>query len=185
MTSAVNAHPARDLLAIDLPHLTASLLPRSAVTLEEEEGSTRDGTWHLRIVQGTTNEEGNAMRFYAFLAAASVACLASGSSWAQDVAAGEKIFAKCKACHVPDKDQNRVGPGLKGLFGRTAGTHAGFKYSPAMVEAGKGGLVWDEATFKDYIHDPKAKVKGTKMAFAGLKDDTEIANLIAYLKQFP
>lgn len=124
------------------------------------------------------------MRLIATLAVVSATVFASGNAWAQDAAAGEKIFAKCKACHVVDKDQNRVGPSLKGLFGRTAGTHAGFKYSQAMTDAGKGGLVWDEAHFKDYIKDPKAKVKGTKMAFAGLKDDAEIANLVAYLQQF-
>lgn len=144
------------------------------------------------------------MRFYALVAAGSVALLTSGSAWAQDAtapaaapaapaaaaaagdpAAGEKVFAKCKACHVADKDQNRVGPGMKGLFGRTAGTHAGFKFSKPMTEAGAGGLVWDDVTFRDYIHDPKKKVPGTKMAFAGLKDETDISNLIAYLKQFP
>lgn len=125
------------------------------------------------------------MRLYAVLAAALAVMPMSGSAFAQDAAAGEKVFAKCKACHVADKDQNRVGPSLKGLFGRTAGTHAGFNYSKAMKDAGAGGLVWDEAHFKDYIHAPKTKVPGTKMAFAGLKDETEIANLVAYLKQFP
>jgi cytochrome c len=78
-----------------------------------------------------------------------------------------------------------VGPTLKGLFGRTAGTLEGFKFSTPMIDAGKGGLVWDDAHFAEYIKDPKAKVKGTKMAFAGLKKDDEIANLVAYLKQFP
>ncbi|HEY5817469.1 MAG TPA: cytochrome c family protein [Mesorhizobium sp.] len=124
------------------------------------------------------------MRFIATLATVSVVMLASSQSWAQDAAAGEKVFAKCKACHTTD-DKNKVGPSLKGLFGRTAGTHAGFKYSQAMTDAGKGGLVWDEAKLKEYLHSPKAMVKGTKMAFAGLKDDADIVNLEAYLKQFP
>jgi len=53
-----------------------------------------------------------------------------------------------------------------------------------MIDAGKGGLVWDEAHLRDYLHNPRTKVKGTKMAFAGLKDDTDISNLIAYLKQY-
>lgn len=125
------------------------------------------------------------MRYYALIAATSAALLASGSAWAQDAAAGEKVFAKCKACHVADKDQNRVGPSLKGLFGRAAGTHAGFNYSKPMKDAGAGGLVWDDAHFAEYIKNPKAKVKGTKMVFAGLKEDADIANLVAYLKQFP
>ena len=125
------------------------------------------------------------MRAIAFFAVLSIAGLSAGQSLAQDAAAGEKVFAKCKACHVADTDQNKIGPSLKGLFGRTAGTHEGFKYSKAMIDAGAAGLVWDEAKLKEYLHSPKAMVKGTKMAFAGLKDDTDIVNLEAYLKQFP
>ncbi len=125
------------------------------------------------------------MRSIALFAAVSVAVLSVGQSQAQDVAAGEKVFAKCKACHVADADKNKVGPSLLGIVGRTAGTHEGFKFSPAMVEAGAGGLVWDDAKLTEYLQDPKAMVKGTKMAFVGLKKDDEIANVIAYLKQFP
>lgn len=124
------------------------------------------------------------MRFIAMIAAASAGMFVSGHAWAQDAALGEKVFNKCKACHTTD-GKNKVGPSLKGLFGRTAGTLEGYKYSTPMIEAGKGGLIWDEAHFAEYIKDPKAKVKGTKMAFAGLKKDDEIANLVAYLKQFP
>lgn len=125
------------------------------------------------------------MRFIAFLAAIPVVVAWAGQTQAQDAAAGEKVFTKCKACHVADQDTNKVGPSLKGVIGRTAGTHADFKYSTAMVDAGKGGLVWDEAKLADYLKDPKAMVKGTKMAFPGLKKDDEIANVIAYLKQHP
>ncbi|MET0943703.1 MAG: cytochrome c family protein [Mesorhizobium sp.] len=125
------------------------------------------------------------MRAIALFAAMSVGLLVAGQSQAQDAAAGEKVFTKCKACHVADEDKNKIGPSLKGLIGRTAGTHADFKYSPAMVDAGKGGLVWDDAKLTEYLHDPKGMVKGTKMAFPGLKKDDEIANVIAYLKQFP
>lgn len=125
------------------------------------------------------------MRFTAVLIAGSLLAMAAGQSSAQDAAAGEKVFAKCKACHVADADQNKVGPGLKGLIGRKAGIHAGFKFSPAMIAAGEGGLVWDEASLATYLKNPKAMVKGTKMAFPGLKDDADIANVIAYLKQFP
>lgn len=124
------------------------------------------------------------MRSIAFLLAISAAGMLASNAQAQDAAAGEKVFTKCKACHVADQDQNRVGPSLKGVIGRTAGTHPNFQYSPAMIEAGKGGLVWSEATLTQYLKDPKAMVKGTKMAFAGLKDDADIANVIAYLKQF-
>lgn len=124
------------------------------------------------------------MRFAAIVAAAVALAVSASQSWAQDAAAGEKVFTKCKACHVADKDQNKVGPSLFKLNGRTAGTHPGFKYSPAMVDAGKAGLVWDDAKLTEYLKDPKAMVKGTKMAFAGLKNDADIANVIAYLDQF-
>ncbi|MER9962794.1 cytochrome c family protein [Mesorhizobium sp. M0045] len=124
------------------------------------------------------------MRAVAFFAAVSVATFVTTQSQAQDAAAGEKVFAKCKVCHVADKDQNKVGPSLNGVIGRTAGTHPGFSYSKAMTEAGKSGVKWDEATLTNYLRDPKAMVKGTKMAFVGLKKDEDIANVIAYLKEF-
>jgi cytochrome c len=101
-----------------------------------------------------------------------------------DANAGAAVFKKCAICHVADTDKNKVGPSLNGLFGRKAGTHPDFGYSPAMRAAGEGGLVWDDASLRDYLHNPKKKVKGTKMAFVGLKDDTDITNLVAYLKQF-
>lgn len=125
------------------------------------------------------------MRAYFILSAVVLAIVQAGASHAQDAAAGEKVFIKCKACHVADEAKNKVGPSLLGVLGRTAGTVEGFKYSPAMVDAGKGGLVWDEAKLTEYLHAPKELVKGTKMAFAGLKDDADILNLITYLKQFP
>lgn len=101
-----------------------------------------------------------------------------------DAEAGATVFKKCAVCHVVDSDTNKVGPSLNHVLGRTAGTHPDFKYSPAMIDAGKGGLVWDEATLRDYLHNPKAKVKGTKMVFPGLKDEGDIVNLLAYLKQY-
>ena len=125
------------------------------------------------------------MRLVAFFAVISVATFVAGPSQAQDAAAGEKVFAKCKACHVADEDKNKVGPSLKGVIGRTAGTHADFKYSTAMIEAGKAGLVWDEAKLTEYLRAPREMIKGGKMAFAGLKKDEDLANVIAYLKQFP
>lgn len=125
------------------------------------------------------------MRTNIFLIAVLLAGLQAGASHAQDAAAGEKVFAKCKACHVADEAKNKVGPSLLGIIGRTAGTVEGFKYSPAMADAGKGGLIWDEAKLTEYLKAPKVLVKGTKMAFAGLKEDADILNLIGYLKQFP
>src|SRR5262245_19106805 len=132
------------------------------------------------------DRRGNAMRAIALFAAMSMAAFSVGQSEAQDAAAGEKVFAKCKACHaVPSEDKNKVEPSLKGVIGRTAGTHEGFKYSTALVDAGKGGLVWDEAKLTAYLHDPKGVVKGTKMAFPGLKKDDEVANVIADPKATP
>ena len=101
---------------------------------------------------------------------------------AQDVAAGERVFSQCRACHqVGPTAKNAVGPVLNGLFGRKAGTVEGYNYSPANKNS---GLTWDEPTFRDYIKDPRAKIPGTKMVYAGLKDEQRITDLIAYLKQF-
>jgi len=101
---------------------------------------------------------------------------------AGDVAAGEKVFKKCKACHVVNKEQNRTGPHLVNLFGRVAGSLEGYKkYSKAMKGS---GIVWDEETLDAYLKAPKKYVKGTRMAFAGLKKDADRANVIAYMKTF-
>jgi cytochrome c len=101
---------------------------------------------------------------------------------AQDAAAGEKVFAVCKACHqIGETAKNGVGPELNGLIGRHSGSVAGYNYSAANKNS---GLTWDEATFREYIKDPKAKIPGTKMVFAGLKDEKKIDNLVAFLKQF-
>lgn len=114
----------------------------------------------------------------AFIAAVTASPLA----YAQDVAAGKSSFNKCIACHaVGDNAKNKVGPELNGLNGRKSGTAAGYSYSDANKNS---GLTWDEATFKDYIKDPKAKIPGTKMAFAGIKKETEINDLWAFLAQF-
>ncbi|MEW6644602.1 MAG: cytochrome c family protein [Pseudomonadota bacterium] len=101
---------------------------------------------------------------------------------AQDAAAGEKIFVQCKACHqIGESAKNAVGPVLNGVIGRKAGSVEGFNYSTANKNS---GLTWDEATFRDYIKDPRAKVPGTKMAFGGVKDPKQIEDLLAFLKQF-
>jgi cytochrome c len=99
-----------------------------------------------------------------------------------DAAKGEKVFAKCKACHVADAETNRVGPYLKGLIGRPVASVANYKYSDAMKEFAKTHPVWDEALFNTYIENPKASVPKTKMVFPGLKSPEDRADLIAYLK---
>ncbi|MBB4477825.1 c-type cytochrome [Rhizobium etli] len=120
------------------------------------------------------------------LIGAAVTALAPANAAAQegDATAGAVVFKKCMTCHVVDSDTNKVGPSLHKLFGRKAGTHPNFAYSAGMKAAGEGGLVWDETVLREYLHNPKAKVKGTKMAFVGVKDEKEITDLIAYLKQY-
>ncbi|MGO4572923.1 cytochrome c family protein [Microvirga sp. 2TAF3] len=99
-----------------------------------------------------------------------------------DPAAGEKLFTQCKACHqIGESAKNAVGPVLNGVIGRKAGTYEGYTYSPANKNS---GITWDDATFREYIKDPRAKIPGTKMIFAGIKDDKKIDDLLAYLKQF-
>lgn len=93
---------------------------------------------------------------------------------------GEKVFNKCRACHTADEAQNKVGPHLVGLFGRQAGSVEDFRYSPAMKES---GITWNEETLAAYLADPRGYVKGNRMAFVGLRDEEEIADLIAYLKE--
>ncbi len=101
---------------------------------------------------------------------------------AQDAAAGQKVLNQCRSCHlVGPTAKSGVGRELNGLFGRTSGTVAGFNYSDANKNS---GITWGEAVFAEYIRNPKAKIPATKMAFAGLKDDKQIADLTASLKQF-
>ena len=99
------------------------------------------------------------------------------------VAAGEKAFKKCKACHaIGEGAGNKVGPHLNELFGRTAGAIDDFRYSKSMTEAGEDGLVWSDETLAEFLTRPKAMIKRTKMSFAGFKKDEDIAAILAYLK---
>lgn len=115
-------------------------------------------------------------------AAVALACTATSCAQAQDAAAGEKVFMLCRACHqIGPGAKNLIGPELNGLFGRKAGSVEGFDYSDAMKNS---GITWDDATFAAFIKDPEGKVPDTKMTFPGIKDDTRIKNLAAYIKQF-
>lgn len=120
------------------------------------------------------------MRGLLFITLLVVAC--SGEIRAQDAVAGEKVFAVCKACHqIGENAKNVVGPTLNGLIGRKAGSVPGYSYSVANKDS---GITWDESTFREYIKDPKVKIPGTKMIYAGLKDEKRTTDLIAFLKQF-
>lgn len=119
------------------------------------------------------------------LLVAGAALLIAVPAMAQDPAAGETVFKKCAACHaVGEGAKNKIGPELNDLIGRTAGSLDGFKYSKAMVEAGEGGLHWNEDSLAEFLADPRGTVKGTRMAFPGLKKDEDVQNIIAYLKTF-
>jgi cytochrome c len=115
---------------------------------------------------------------FGFLLAAS----AVAPALADDPAAGEKTFGVCKACHqVGPSAKNAVGPVLNGVVGRKAGTYPGFTYSPAMKDFGK---TWDQAELATYLDNPQQVVKGTKMAFPGVKDPQKAKDIIAYLGQY-
>lgn len=98
------------------------------------------------------------------------------------VAAGEKVFRQCSACHqVGAGAKNRTGPHLNGIFGRTAGTIDGFKYSKGMVDAGSGGLVWTDETMAEFLANPRKYIQRTRMSFGGLRKPGDITALNAYL----
>ncbi len=117
------------------------------------------------------------------VAFAATAALAGPALAEGDAAEGEKVFRKCKACHAVEAGKNKVGPSLHNIVGKTPGSVEGFKYSSAMQEFGTG-KVWDDETLSAYLENPKGLVKGTKMAFVGLKKEDDREDVIAYLKQF-
>lgn len=99
--------------------------------------------------------------------------------------AGAAVFKKCAACHaVGEGAKNKVGPELNAIIGRKVAAIEGFNYSPAFKAKAEEGWVWDEAHLSEYLANPKAYIKGTKMAFAGLKKPEDVADVIAYLKTF-
>jgi cytochrome c len=111
-----------------------------------------------------------------------VSSVTASAALAQDVAAGKASFNKCLACHaIGEGAKNKVGPELNGLNGRKSGTAPDYSYSDANKNS---GITWNEAEFKDYIKDPRAKIPGTKMIFAGIKNEKEVNDLWAYLAQY-
>ena len=104
---------------------------------------------------------------------------------AQDAENGAEVFKRCRACHdVGDKAKNKVGPILNGIIGRKAGTIEGFNYSDANKKAGANGWVWTEEKLMEYLLNPRTAMPGNKMAFAGIRDELDRKDLIAYLKTF-
>jgi cytochrome c2 len=101
------------------------------------------------------------------------------------VAAGERVFRQCRACHKVGEDaRSGTGPALNGVFGHPAAAVEGFRYSPAMQEAAAGGLVWTAETLDAYLTKPRDFVSGTRMSFAGLRKEEDRAAVIAYLSTF-
>jgi cytochrome c len=127
------------------------------------------------------------MKRAVFLSAiAATVALGASVTLAQDADNGAEVFKRCRACHeVGDKAKNKVGPILNGIVGRKAGTIEGFNYSDANKKAGADGWVWTEEKMMEYLLNPRAAMPGNKMAYAGLKDEQDRKDLIAYLKKFP
>jgi cytochrome c len=129
------------------------------------------------------SNEGQIMKKFALSALVIIASSAAATAaLAQDADAGKTSFNKCLACHaIGEGAKNKVGPELNGLDGRKSGTAADYNYSDANKNS---GITWNEAQFKEYIKDPKAKIQGTKMVFAGIKNEKEVNDLWAYISQF-
>ena len=118
-------------------------------------------------------------------AAVALAAMSGAAFAAGDAAKGEVVFKKCMACHQNVDEKSKVGPTLKGVVGRPVASIAGYAYSDNMKELGASGAKWDEAALDNYLKDPKVLVPKGKMAFAGVKDDAERADLIAFLAAHP
>src|ERR1700728_1513830 len=115
------------------------------------------------------------------MGAAALIVASAVTAAAQD-AKGQVDFGPCRTCHQIGADaQNMLGPELNGLDGRKAGSVADYPYSDANK---KSGIVWNEATFTQYMKNPQAMVPGTKMFFAGIADPQQIKDLWAYISQF-
>lgn len=118
------------------------------------------------------------------LAATALAGLLAAPAQAQDVAAGQRAFGQCRACHTVEQGgRNGVGPNLHGVFGRRAGAVEGFRYSAPMRAKGEGGLTWTPEALAPYLENPREVVPGTSMAFAGLRQEAQRTDVIAYLRQ--
>ena len=113
------------------------------------------------------------------LGAAALVLFGAAQSAGQDIAAGEKLFGRCKACHAVEPGKNGIGPTLAGIWGDKAGVVPGFEFSEAMKNS---GLTWNQANLDRYLTDPRGVVPGTKMAFGGVKDAGKRQEIINYLK---
>lgn len=97
---------------------------------------------------------------------------------------GEKVFKKCKQCHTLEPGKKKIGPSLAGIMGRRPGTVEGFGYSQDMIGFGAAGNFWNAESLDEYLTKPRALIRNTKMAFPGLRKESDRADLIAYLLRF-
>ncbi|HEV7718319.1 MAG TPA: cytochrome c family protein [Arsenicitalea sp.] len=119
------------------------------------------------------------------LAMAALALMAAtGSAWAAgDATAGAEVFKKCATCHnIGAGATNKIGPALTGVVGRKPGTFPGFTYSQAMIDFGAKNPAWTPELLTAFVHAPRTEVPGTKMGFAGLPDQADVDNVVAYLQ---
>jgi len=105
---------------------------------------------------------------------------ATGATFTGDATAGEKTFRQCATCHKMEAGKHGIGPSLNGVSGKKAGSAAGYNYSGQMK---KSGIVWNDQNLADYLENPRKKVPGTKMTYAGLRKPQDRANVIAYIKK--
>lgn len=124
------------------------------------------------------------MRVWMMAAAAALTLAPMGGAMAQDADAGQRVFNQCRACHTINQGgRNGVGPNLYGVWGRAAGAVEGFRYSAPMRAKAGEGLVWNEANMRAYLTDPKAVVPGGSMSFAGIRNEQQLNDLLAYLQR--
>ena len=119
------------------------------------------------------------------IAAALLAVFPVAGAPSADAERGKALYGQCKRCHqVGSGAEHRIGPHLNDVFGRAAGSFAGYRYSPAMKAAGSGGLVWTEATLDAFLADPRALVPRSRMSFRGMEGADDRADLFAWLRGF-
>jgi cytochrome c len=138
---------------------------------------------NARVSQGVIQGVPTTMRQRVLFAAIITLPLAAPAAQAQDAAAGERVFAQCRACHTINAGgRNGVGPNLHGVWERRAAAVEGFRYSANMRQLAEGGLTWNEENLRRYLTNPKDLVPQGSMAFAGIRNPDQLTNLIAYLQ---
>ena len=120
-----------------------------------------------------------------FVLAGALATVSSFAIAEGDAEMGERVFRKCQSCHqVGEGAENRTGPTLNNIVGAPMGAHPDFGYSDALADKAAEGGVWDVETLTAFLANPRNVMQGTRMSFAGLRKEQEIADVIAYLATF-